>query len=216
LLVFFVLFVRCKKDNIDDSNYLDTVKKYAPFQVGSQLFYQVDSTIYDDFKDTTLKRTTYRRFLIDSLDNSIQGRVLFRVVVSETEDTSKNWSHVRVDQWAITQQYFETQTENIRFTHLIFPVNYESQWNANQYSTLREQQRYYTEIESTFQMGNIDFPKTLQVENEPKKNSVVDIQYQEVFAENIGCVYKKITNIEIQFGKPRGYSVINTLYAYKL
>lgn len=216
ICVFGLLIVSCKKDNIDDTNYLNAVKKYAPFKTGSELFYIVDSTIYDDFKDTVINNTVYRRYLIDSLDNSIQDRILFRVVVSETLDTTQPWIHIRVDQWAITQQYFETQIENIRFTHLIFPVNFESTWNTNQYSTRKEEMRYYTEINSPYTLGQRSYAKTIQVENEPKNNSVVDIQNQEVFAENIGCIYKKITNIETQFGKLKGYTVINRLYAYNL
>ncbi len=214
--IFGFLIISCKKDNIDDTNYLDAVKRYAPFKTGSELYYIVDSTIYDDFKDTVINKIIYRRYVIDSLDNSIEDRILFRVVVSETSDTTQPWIHIRVDQWAITQQYFETQIENIRFTHLIFPVNFESTWNTNQYSTRKEEVRYYTEINSNFIIGNLNFTKTIQVESEPKNNSVIDIQHQEVFAENIGCVYKKITNIETQFGKPKGYAVINKLYAYNL
>lgn len=216
ICVYVLLLISCKKDNIDDTNYFDAVRKYAPFQQGSELYYFVDSAIYDDFRDTVIHKTLYRRFVIDSLDNSLRDRILFRVVVSETPDTMQAWTHIRVDQWAITQQYFETQIENIRFTHLIFPVNFESTWNTNQYSTRKETLRYYTEINSEYQLGNTTYPHTVQVENEPKNNSVVDIQFQEVFAENIGCVYKKITNIETQFGKPKGYAVINTLYAYNL
>lgn len=211
-----LLFSACRKDNIDTNIYDQAPKQYAPFTVDSELYYIVDSTTYDDFNDTSYTQRWYRRCSIDSLNNSITGRTLFRVSISERTDTLKVWNHVRVDQWALTQQYFETQEQNVRFTHLIFPVNYESTWNVNQYNTFRKQLRYYLAFNDTFMMDNILYNEVLKVENEPKTNSVVNIQYKEVFAKNIGCIYKKITNIETQFGSPRGYAVTVKLYDYKL
>ncbi len=212
VISMLLLLASCRKDTID-TDFRTSFSHYAPFRQGSVLIYRIDSTIYDDFKDTVEHRLLFRRYEIDSFDNSISGRKLFRVVVSDA-DTSMKWRFNRVDQWALTSQYFETQENNIRFTHLIFPVNVESVWDVNQFNTHKEQLRYYTELSDTFMLDSILYTDALKVENEPRNNSVVNIEYKEVFVRNIGCVYKKITNIETQFGVPGGYSVSYKLHDY--
>lgn len=214
-LIFLLAFEACKKDNDDTFDYSTISKQYFPYKKGSVLIFKVDSTIYDNFKDSVFRSTIYRRYIIDSLNNSIETRTLFRVSVAEADSSNGPWTHKRVDQWALTRDYFETQENNIRFVHLSFPPNYESTWNVNQFTNLQNEPRYYLEINDTFKLDDIIFTDVLKTENEPKVNQVVNIQHYEVFAKNFGCVYKKISNIETQLNEPQGYITEAKLYEYK-
>ncbi len=116
----------------------------------------------------------------------------------------------------MTEKYFETQINNFRFTHLSFPINLETTWDVNLYNTSGPSFRYYISLDDTFNTKDSIFKHVIKVENEPKQNQVVEKSHQETFAENVGCISKKIINIETQFGKKRGYSAIYTIYDYKI
>ena len=206
--------ISCRKDNNDEFDYSKLSRSFIPFQQGHELIYSVDSTIYDNFNDTIIETSLFRKFTIDSLFNGIPTRTLFRVSVSEAQDIQGPWKHIRVDQWALTTNYFESQIENIRFVHLSFPPNFENTWNVNQFTNIQSQSRYYIEINDTFQLDSVLYTDVLKTENEPKVNQIVDIQHFEVFAKNIGCVYKKISNIETQLNGRTGYTTELKLYEY--
>jgi len=216
LLIIIGCFLQgCRKDNIDKTQY-EQFSAYIPFNTGSYLAYQVDSVVYDDFKDTVFATTSYRLEVIDSIDNSIKTRKLFRTMVYERKDSTEPWTFIQADQWALTNKYFEKQIDNERQTLLSFPSNLESIWDVNLYNTQGPIMRYYTSINDTFFDGKTVTQNVLKVENEPKSNTVVNKQTTEVYAKNIGCISKKTINIETQFGKKRGFSVLYTLYDYEI
>ena len=211
-----MVFFACKKDNIEIDNYAEIVLNYAPYKPGSFLIYEVDSTFYDDFKDTITNKKSYLKYTIDSLNNSIKGRTLFRVVVSCADSINGNYQFLRVDQWAITPSYFETQIENIRYTRLIFPVNFESVWNLFTYSNLQRKFRYYTALSDTSLINNQLFDSVVKVENEPLVNNVIENTMVEFYAKKIGLIYKKTVIIETQFNAPNGLSIEQKLIRYKI
>lgn len=213
--LFISLLTGCRKDNVDNAVY-DNYSSYVPYKQGSYLTYKIDSVIYDDFKDTAFETTSYRLEVIEDIDNSIKTRKLFRTLVYEKADSNNNWIFKQADQWALTNKYFEKQIDNERQTLLSFPSNLESIWDVNLYNTQTPTFRYYASINDTFFDGNSIIQNVLKVENEPKVNSVINKQIKEVYAKNIGCISKKIINIETQFGKKRGFSVLYTLYDYKI
>jgi len=215
LIIVASLSQGCRKDNIDKTVF-DNYSNYIPYKPGSYLIYQIDSVIHDDFKDTFFETTSYRLEVIEDIDNSIKTRKLFRTLVYERKDSTEAWVFKQADQWALTNKYFEKQIDNERQTLLSFPSNMESIWDVNLYNTQSPTLRYYTGVNDTFFDGKTIVQNVLKVENEPKQNSVINKQTNEVYAKNIGCISKKIINIETQFGKKRGFSVLYTLYDYKI
>ncbi len=215
LFILSIAFFSCKKD--EKQTYDEATKQLlVPYIAGSYIVYKVDSAIYDDFKDTVLYSTSYIHYQIDSINNGIQGRKLYSVNVYQKKDSNAPWNYDKTHLWALTDKYFETQFDNFRTIALSFPLNLETLWNFNLYNSSQSINRYYLAVDDTFKMRGIIYKNVVKVENEPKSNSVLQKNNFEVYAKKIGCIYKKITNIETQLGKKRGYQIIYTLHDYKI
>ncbi len=88
--IFVLLVIKllaCKKDNIDQTNY-NKMDLYIPYKLGSYLVYKVDSVNYDDFRDTVIYSSNFRKEVIEEIDNTIVGRKLYRVLVYVAADSN--------------------------------------------------------------------------------------------------------------------------------
>ena len=90
--------------------------------------------------------------------------------------------------------------ENIRFTKLIFPISRGSFWNGNGFNYLAEKEYYYDSINESSTFGLNSFDSTVYVIQNSNNNLLEFDEAYEVYAKNIGLVYKKDVELNINFG----------------
>ena len=90
--------------------------------------------------------------------------------------------------------------ENQRVVKLVFAPTYEKEWDANAYNISEEMECYYTNIHEGYTAGTTSFDSTLIVEQEDSYNLIDTVRMYEVYAKNIGLIYKYYKDNQYQFG----------------
>jgi len=224
-----VFFFACKKES--DNKYSNELSRgYYPLAIGRYVVYDVDSTIWDDFKQVkTLHRYQMRYTVADSFfDNT--NRVSYRVDVHIRTNDSLPWNTHRVINVTPTSTGLEYTEANLRFIKLIFPVANNLEWKGNsmipagdqEYNYFQDWTYRYSDHEQSFNNGKVLYDNTITVnqvdqkENDPETmpNSYAYLTFgKEVYGYDIGMVYREITHW-VYDAKPnssnyrRGYSVV--------
>ena len=179
--------------------------EYFPDSVGHYVIYHVDSIWTDDAfnrKDTYefgLKEWIESKFL----DNEERP--------SQRIERYKDFNQQPYDFNSISDVWFATRTaaraekieENTRYVKLIFPLSEDEQWNGNAFNTLEDfgidYKMYNVHQPFTDTLTSITFDSTvtvLQIDRDVVAG--LKVYSLEVYAKNIGMVYKSFYSVDIQ------------------
>ena len=199
VFIFIIWMYACKKDA--PIAPLDLGYNYFPTQIGSFVIYDVDSIVHNDF---TGKIDTFKyqiKEIIDTvyLDNS--NRPTLRI-----ERYKKNynksipyssipWTLKNVCSGNRTKSSAEKVEENQRFVKLVFPIRLNAVWNGNIFNSMREWTYTYKEVNQPGRYGSLAFDSTLQVIQINSENKIYKKYFQEIYAKNVGIVYKEIIDV---------------------
>ncbi len=198
-LLFFVTFA-CKKKTEDPP---DVGYAYAPENIGKYVIYDVDSTVYDDFKhDTTYFKYRIKEKLEEVFTDN-QGRNAIKLVryikkyVDSVSYDNISWTVKDVWNYTKTATTLEVVEEDIRFTKLIFPVKEESTWNGNANNTLGEWEYQYSSTDRAETINGTAFDNVLMVtqKDDKNKNAIHREYFVEKYAKEIGLVYREIKDL---------------------
>jgi hypothetical protein len=198
-LVIFATFA-CKK-KVEDPP--DLGYDYAPNTIGKYVVYDVDSVVYDDFKNDT----SYYKYRIKEkleevyIDNEGRNAIkLVRYIKQFSDSVSyDNMTWLVKDVWNYTKTAttLEVVEEDVRFTKLIFPVKEESTWNGNANNTIGDWEYKYTYIDKNEMINGTTFENVLMVtqKDDKNKNAIHREYYVEKFAKGVGLVYREIKDL---------------------
>jgi len=195
----FLLVFACKK-KVEDPP--DLGYDYAPVTLGKYVVYDVDSTVYDDFKmDTTYYKYRIKEKLVETyVDN--QGRNAIKLIryIKKYNDTVSydNMPWVIKDVWIYTKTNttLEVVEEDVRFTKLVFPVTDNATWDGNAHNTIGEWDYSYDYVDRAEVINGHTFDKVLMVIQRKDKNNVLHREYFiEKYAKNVGLVYREIRDL---------------------
>lgn len=199
ITVIFLAFLStgCRKDSNlppEDVGY-----SYFPYSVGSYMIYDVDSTYYDDFYDTVKHYSFQLKEVYESLFTDAQGRPCLRIERWLKLNDSADW-YLR-DVWysCLTASFAERVEENVRFTRLAFPVRSGTKWDGNAFNENDEQIYEYDKIDEPFSEGLLSFDSTVTVLQDVSNNLIEDKNQYEIYARNVGLVYKKFRDVDKDF-----------------
>ena len=143
----FVLLAACTK--VENAPAIDLQSNYYPLKVGAVLLYDVDSTAYSNFTNTS---QNFKFEVKDSISNTFQdlsGNVNYRIERFKRITRSSPWVFqivfTRSKSIRTAQEFFNNQT----FIRLIFPPVKGATWNGNSKNTIGEQ-AYLLEKDSAF------------------------------------------------------------------
>jgi hypothetical protein len=75
-------------------------------------------------------------------------------------------------------------------------------WNVNALNSLGEQEVEYQEVHKPFSTGVLNFDSTLTVVNTDPVNLISEKRNTEVFAINVGMVYKRYVDVDYVIPTP--------------
>jgi hypothetical protein len=207
ITIFFL--ISCKRETVAP---IDIGYKYFPVNIGHSVTYEVDSTVWDDFYPVGSPQHV-RKFhfqiteLIEStfLDN--QNRPTQRIERYEKDDTFptflKNvWSS---NLTSITAEKIEG---NIRYIKLSFPIAEGKTWNGNAFNILSPMDYQYNNTYKSFTVNGFTFDSTITVIQDVDSNKINVKNMFEVYAKNIGMVYKQFDTVLYQPGSPYPDSIV--------
>jgi len=183
----------CKEDSVIEPELSYT--EYFPDKVGSYILYNCDSIVYDDFNGTidTFRFQIKEYYEAEFTDNS--GRKAIRIERKKRDDTT-SWFIKDVWSLAKTSKQVEKVEEDVRFIKLNFPVKSGKVWNINALNSLGEQEVEYQEVHKAFSNGTLNFDSTITVVNTDPVNLISELRNTEVFAKNVGMVYKRFVEVD--------------------
>lgn len=186
---------------------------FQPLEKGHYVIYDVDSIIFDDFNQ---RIDTFSLEMKDEIGDSIiddEGRTSYLVKRSTRYKSTDPWvtNHI----FYITQDLFklEWKENNLRFIKMVYPTKLNKKWSGNKFinassdlSWLNEWDYKYTDVSTSFNTGRKNYPNAHIIDQADFIDGKPDISSaysaktysREVFAQNVGMVYREITRWEYQ------------------
>jgi len=198
-LLASIILVSCKKDSpvTTDFGY-----NYFPTDVKRYIIYDVDSIVHNDFTSTidTFKYQVKEYIASTFIDNSGRNTLRIERYKKYYNDTipysSMPWTLTNVWSANRTNTTAEKVEENERYIKLAFPVEKGETWNGNSFNTLGEEDYTYNDVNTKRTIGNISSDSTLLVIQQNVENLIEKQYYTEIYAKNIGMVYKQIIDVQ--------------------
>ena len=205
-IVANLAFVACHKENeIPADIEFASDKQYFPLETGKTLIYKVTEISIDkpsDYYDTAIYYLRERTD-IPFIDN--EGDTAYRIERYKSPTQNYNWKISDVWEAKLTTYTAEKVEENQRFIKIKFPLAEGKNWNGNLKNELADKNSTITSLSARYQNGNITLDSCLSITRDSSVSQISKVYDAEIYARNIGLVYKEITDInsqEVVYGVP--------------
>ena len=199
-------FVACQKENIVPSDLeFSAEKQYFPLKTGKSLIYKVTEIIVDnpsEYYDTAIYYLRERTD-IPFIDN--EGDTTYRIERYKSPTQNYNWKISDVWEAKLTDYTAEKVEENQRFVKIRFPLAIGKSWDGNMKNEFNEKISTISSLSARYENGNIRLDSCLSIIRDSSISQISKVYDVEIYARNIGLVYKEITDInsqEIIYGIP--------------
>lgn len=196
LIVFFSLLTSCNKH--EGVDFLDFDYDYYPLDLNQEREYLITDILHNSLGSDTVVYFLKEVITQEFIDQ--QGDIAYRLERYWKIDLLADYSLKDVWTTKKTSRTAQKVEENIRFTKLIFPISRGSFWNGNGFNYLAEKEYYYDSINESSTFGLNSFDSTVYVIQNSNNNLLEFDEAYEVYAKNIGLVYKKDVELNINFG----------------
>lgn len=192
----FLLFFSCKKESIS-SHDLDY--NYFPTKTGTYVIYDVDSVYHSENDNNTDDSIYFSHYQVKEviLKTFLDGenRPIQMVMRYARKNNTLDWNAKGVFTQLLTETSAFRTEENIVLHKLAFPVNDRISWNGNDGNTLEEEIFNYEKVHTPMTLGTLAFDSTITVRQADASNFIEKIYGVEVYAANVGLVYKERVNL---------------------
>lgn len=194
IVVLLAFLIACKKDSIIPA---DESEKYFPLQVGRYTIFDVDSIHFNEV--TMLSDTTHFQIMekVMSMSGDSSSGFVYSIYRYRRMNDTLGWDET--DQWSATinSGRAEKVEENLRFIKMVFPIRENTKWQGNKFiDTVGGLDKYYgwvyeyKDINQAKQINNYILDSTVTVTEQDDENLIEKDFEQEIYAKNIGLVYR--------------------------
>lgn len=201
----------CEKET---SGYEDMTngKEFMPLEIGRYVLYDVDSIIWDDFLRAQIHHHSQQRYDVVDTFRDDANRLSYVINVLSRPSAQFPFKADNVIHVTPTETSMEYKQRNLTFLKLIFPVSNGVNWNGNAKIPLgdTDYEEYnnpkwnynYANLGQSYDPGNNFYANSVTVNqiddqlNDPDVDSTAYAYKnysQEVYAYNVGMVYRKRT-----------------------
>jgi hypothetical protein len=206
----------CTKEN--NAPDIDLLSEFYPLKVGSVIIYNVDSTAYSNFTNTS---TNFKFELRDSITNTftdLSGATNYRIERFKRNTTSDPWVFKQVFTRNKTIRSGEEFINNQRFIRLVFPPLVGTEWNGNSKNTLGSVEYLIENEISPLTINNLNFDSTVVVTEVNETNLIREDVVYTTYAKNIGLIKKDVTAVDKNISSGRitnGSKYVLVVKSYK-
>ena len=212
-----LLLISCTKENANFS--IEPVTDYFPLEVGKNITYDLDSTIFTNFGQNKTIRHYQAQYRISAAITDNLGRPGFTIDRYLRKDSTQQWTIDNVFTVMATGKSIELIQDNLRFIKLTSPVKDGYSWLGNSYlpedpyrsyqfanAAFMEDWNYtYEDVSSPATIGPLDFKNTITVfelsdsTGNPQTTQYAEKTYSiEKYAKDVGLIYKEFIHWEYQ------------------
>ena len=179
--------------------------EYYPLTIGQTWVYQVDSIKYDgNFTPPAIDTARYQiKEVVESIFDHNEGRESHRIEVFKRNNDTLPWEILNVYFTNRTESTAEKVEDNLRFIKLIFPATPGSKWAGNAFIDAVDEHAYLKDweyqiigIDAPYNASGETFHETLSVLQEDETNAIERRYGFEVYAKDVGMIYKELINLE--------------------
>ncbi len=187
ILTLFVLIGACSNDEV---NPVLLGTKHYPVEKGHFVTYQVKKILHGEIVEDEIEVFQRKEIVVDTFTDA-SNRTAYRIEQFKRADDSETWAIDSV--WVVRKELTRLiKIENNEpFIKLVFPTENGTKWDGNAINGFPSEE-YLAEVLSTpYQVNGNSFSNVIQITHNAD-SSIVDRDVRiEVYAENIGLVYKK-------------------------
>lgn len=209
LLLFVVFFAHCKKT---EPNTVDLGKDYFPAEIGFWQEYQVDSITFSDFTNpVSVDTASYQiKEMIESSFLDLNLEENFRIEQFK-KNSSTGYSIENIFSLKPTVTNMQKVENDLRYVKMVFPVTENKNWKGNLYIDVTDEptldflntEKYpweyvYSSVNETLQIGTFTFDSCVTVIQIDEENLFEKKYSKEIYAKNVGLVYKELIILETQ------------------
>lgn len=193
LIIASTLFLSCNNDSAEPVNTYD----YFPLVIGNYAIYDVSETTYSSGQTTPVVKSYQEKDEISRVTVNSDGSSTYIVSRSSRNTSSEYWQKTK--EYSI-EQYPDKlifNIDNLSKVPLVFPIDSKVTWNGNMYNTLDAEDYQYQDINQPYELGSLQFDKTLTLVERSDTTSVIDYDLGlKRFALGIGLIYDEQTSYE--------------------
>lgn len=169
---------------IDDSAFF-------PLQTGQYQLYTVEQNTYSEIIPDESITYELKMEVVDSFQN-LGGDYSFVIHRSTRPTANDSWQFL--DTWSAQVSVSQAirNEGNISYVALAFPLYKDKEWNGNAFNTLEEDVYRIQSKGGLYQLGTgLEFKNVVVVKLEDRVDELLLDQREEVYAPNVGLIYKK-------------------------
>lgn len=207
-----LMFASCNKEN--NAPAIDLQSQFYPLKVGAVTIYDVDSTAYSNFTNSSVN---YKFEIKDSVTNTfmdLTGITNYRIERYKRPINTSNWLFQVVFSRNKSLRAAEEFMNNQRFVRLIFPPIKGSSWNGNSKNVLGEQLYLINNDITSLQLNTFTFDSTVVVKEIDEFNLIREDLVNSTYAKNVGLVQKLVIAVDKNIST--GKITNGTVYSFKV
>ena len=187
--------IACRKDESEQGRR-SADKQYFNQQAGAYSVFNVIEVVYDDFANTIDTLEYQLMELNESVFKDNLGRQAMRIERYKRNSDTSDWNYINTWYSVSDEQMAERVEDNKRFIKLSFPISIDAVWNANSLNMDNVNNVYYGMLHRTFKQDTFTFDSVVSVESASVNNAFRERAYKEIYAKNIGLVYRNFVYID--------------------
>lgn len=178
----------CKKNTVEDPQ--DFSSAYHDIGVGDHWIYQMDSI---EFSGTGAPPDTFnyqvKHTVVDLVLN--EGEEFYTVEIESRKDSNSSWKIARV--YSLTFSIEEVIKKDFDLNELVLskPFSINKFWDGNQYNAEPRSNYYVGQLHQPYEINGNSFDSSLTILQEEQINLVNSFRGQEVYAKDVGLVFKE-------------------------
>lgn len=196
ILISIIIISACEKENDENVVFIGT--EYFPLDTGNYIIYKITEITIDapshyyDTAEYYIKEVFESKIIDNQNDEAVRIERYIRT------ESNQNWVINNVWSAKIVNNSAQKVEENLRYVKIRFPAKENLSWNGNLFNELPEKSYSITSIHTEFEINEFSFDSCLTITHTFSESLINKDFEAEIFAWNIGLVYKEITNLNSQ------------------
>lgn len=186
---------------------------YFPLEAGTYRIYKVEGVRYNAFLDSTVFSYKLKEAVVDTFSNLESG--ISYILHRQTLDDNGEWQIDSV--WTARRDDFNAVTveHNVPIVKLVFPFEENKIWDGNRLNDKANDEFEMVEVRKPWadSFGNYNLSVTV-IEEELPDTFVNFISKKEVYAKDVGLVYKENIVLDFMQGEFYGKGFIESGIRY--